>query len=43
MSAKNALHFKSIESLVELFIIPLIGDQLIGIIDDWERIDQMCA
>ena len=35
--------FEVVEGLVEDFIVPFVRDQLVGVVEDGEGVDQMCA
>lgn len=37
------LALQAVEGLVQGLIVPLVGDQLVVVVDDGESIDQMCA
>ena len=35
--------FELVEGLVEDFIVPFVRDQLVGVVENGEGVDQMCA
>ena len=41
--SQNQPFFQAIEGLVEGLIVPLVGDQLVGVVDDGESVDQVGA